>query len=193
MQIAIVKRPLAPPHCGDRAGYWEWNGKTVLCIIDGLGHGKFAERAALAALDYLGLHHHEPLPEIFANCDKALRHTCGVVMGVAVVDPDAGTLTYAGIGDTRALVNGTERVHLESNYGIVGAGYRKLTPQTVPLAAGDLVIMYTDGVKEYFDMSSYDEALRADVERLAKAIVRDWGHERDDAAALVFKNRGETT
>lgn len=124
VQVAIVKRPLVEPHCGDQAGYWESDGKTVLCIIDGLGHGEGGEHATLAALDFVGHHHHEPLLDVFATCDKGLRHTRGVAMGIAVIDRAAEMLTYAGIGNTRAVIsgNGKRNVNLSSNYGIVGGG-----------------------------------------------------------------------
>ncbi len=36
--------------CGDACGYWERDGKLVLCVADSLGHGAEAEKAADAAL-----------------------------------------------------------------------------------------------------------------------------------------------
>jgi len=188
MQLAIVKRPLEEPHCGDQAGCWEYDGKVVFCMIDGLGHGKVAESAALAALNFVEHHHHEPLLEIFAACDKALNNTRGVAMGIAVADPPAGTLTYAGIGNTRAMVVGQETTRMTSYNGIVGGGYRTLKTETVPLTPGDLVIMYTDGIEELIELSDYDETLRADVGRLAETIIVDWRRETDDAAVLVYRN-----
>ena len=188
VQLAIVKRPFKEPHCGDQAGYWEHNEKFVLCVIDGLGHGMRAEQAALAALDLLERHHRNPLLEVFAACDKALRDTRGVAMGIAVTDPATGTLTYAGIGNTRAMVVGQKTKWLSSYYGIVGGGYRTLKAVTVPLTPGDLVIMYTDGIKEFIDLSDYSEISRAEVGRLAKRILEDRRCETDDAAVLVFLN-----
>jgi hypothetical protein len=126
-------------------------------------------------------------------------------MGVAVIEKEAGTLTYAGIGNTRAMIvrepvlseaegprselaeGACPVVRMSSNYGIVGGGYRKLSPETVPLTPGDLVILYTDGVPEMIDVLGYDDALSADVGRLAERIIQDWGRETDDAAVLVFR------
>jgi len=78
-------------------------------------------------------------------------------------------------------------VRLPSNYGIVGGGYRKLSPETVPPTPGDLVIMCTDGIKERCDVSAYHDALRGDVGRLAEGILKDWSRETDDTAVLVFR------
>jgi len=57
-------------------------------------------------MDYVAEHLEDPLPALFAGCDRAIRHTRGVAMGVAVIDKEAGTLTYAGVGNTRALITG---------------------------------------------------------------------------------------
>ena len=189
--LAITKRAfLGETHCGDECAYWHEGGKATLCIVDGLGHGEHAERAAQAAVEYVAQHLGEPLVDVFAGCDLALRRTRGVVMGIAVVDEDAGTLTYAGIGNTRAMIVGGARsvVCLSSDYGIVGGGYRKLSPETVPLNPGDLVILVSDGIKERCDILGYGDALRGDVRQLAESILQDWGRETDDAAVLVFRS-----
>jgi len=187
-QITIIKRPLEEPHCGDQAGCWEFNGKIVLCIIDGLGHGEYAEQAALAALDFLEHHHHEPLLTVFADCDKALQTTRGVGMGIAVADPAARTLNYAGIGNIRAMVVGQKTTLLTNYNGIIGGGYRKLKTENAKLEPGDLVIMHTDGIKKIFDLSNYGETLRADAGHLAERIIDNRQDKTDDAAILVFRN-----
>jgi len=197
MSVGIAKQPMDDaPHCGDQCGYWRCGKKTILCVVDGLGHGAHAEKAAQAAIDHVASQLTRPLPEIFAGCDAALRHTRGAAMGLAVVDPVGKTVTYAGIGNTRALVVREpsrklfekETAQFVSDYGIVGGGYKKLNPETLPLGPGDLLILLTDGLTESVKMAGYDEALRCDVKRLAEAILQDWCRGADDAAVLVFRN-----
>lgn len=78
IEIATIKHALNnAPHCGDECGYWEEGTKTILCIIDGLGHGKDAEMAAKAAVEYIANHLSESLQDIFAGCDRELRKTRG--------------------------------------------------------------------------------------------------------------------
>ncbi|MBL7062629.1 MAG: SpoIIE family protein phosphatase [Anaerolineae bacterium] len=197
MRVAIAKRAFpGDPHCGDECAWWQSGREVTLCIVDGLGHGEHAERTARAAVEYVAGHLAQPLVDIFAGCDQALRRTRGAAMGIAVIDigegedEEAGTLTYAGIGNTRAMIvrEACPVVGLSSNYGIVGGGYRKLTPETVGLKPGDLVILTSDGIKEQCDILAYGDALRGDVQRLAEKILQDWGRETDDAAVLVFRN-----
>ena len=160
----------------------------MLCVADGLGHGEGAERAAKAAVDYVADHLSEPLQDLFAGCNLALRNTRGVAMGVAIIDEDTGKLTYAGIGSIRANIVGEKTIHLASNNGIVGGGYKILTPESFQLRPFDLVILSTDGVAELTDFSVHQSASLADVESLAERILQVWGRETDDAAVLVFRN-----
>jgi len=200
MQVAIAKRALNhDTYCGDECRYWQSGSKLMLCVVDGLGHGEHAESAAKAAVQYVGHHLEESLDELFTGANQALRNTRGVAMGTAVIDEDANTLTYAGIGNTRAMIVGRSHdkdadgrtIILSSNYGIVGGGYKTLSPETVPLLSGDLVILYTDGVQETLGVSRYDDTLRADLQQLAESILNDWGRKADDAAVLVFRYEGK--
>lgn len=175
------------PHCGDALGVWRMNGTRTLCIVDGLGHGEHAETAARAALDCVLRHLSRPLPDIFAICDRALRGTRGVVMGIAAIDEAAGRLTYAGVGNTSILIAGTGQHRLGSDPGIVGAGYRSLSLESVPLQPGDHVIMWTDGIKPEFDLELCSSWRATDPQPLAEAILGRWGRESDDAAVLVFR------
>jgi serine phosphatase RsbU (regulator of sigma subunit) len=197
MQIAIAKRSYRnDPHCGDECVYWQSDGRIVLCVVDGLGHGQTAEVAAKAAVDYIARHFSEPLPTIFAGCSRAISHTRGVVMGIAAIDETEGTLTYAGVGNPRAMIVrahraaslGRDTFHLTSSSGIVGRHYRSLWPESISLNKGDLVILYTDGIPTRMHVMDYDDGLRKDVQRLAERILRDWGRDTDDAAVLVFRS-----
>jgi len=192
MQVGIASRALNhAEHNGDQCACWRIDGKVFLCVVDGLGHGKEAEKAANAALNCVAQHLSESLSEIFSRCDSALRGTRGVAMGIAVLDLDKGTLSYVGIGNTRILIHGANTTRLSGNYGIVGGGYRFLSTETRPIHPGDLVIMFTDGLPQAIDASGYDDALRSNVQGLSEKILEDWGRKTDDAAVLVVRNVGE--
>lgn len=193
MEVGIARRALADgSHCGDQGRCWQNGGLVTLCIVDGLGHGKRAEQASTAALGYVGHHLSRALPDIFSGCNRALLSTAGVAMGLCVIDADTGILTYAGIGNTRAMIMiaGEKTVLLHSDYGIVGGGYKRLLPETVQMVPGDLVILTTDGVDEKMELSRYNREVRSAVVSLADRILHDWNREADDAAVLVFRHGG---
>ncbi len=196
MAVGSVKRSFGGDnHCGDQFGHWQKSHLDILCIADGLGHGKYAEKAAKAALTYVAHHRTEPLSEIFSGCNRDIRDTRGVAMGIAVIDKKVRTLTYAGVGNTRIVIlrsadskeSARKTLYLKNDFGIVGGGYKRLGPETVKFMPGDMVIMYTDGVKELIDLSGYDEGLRADAGKLAERIIEDWSRDTDDAAVLIYR------
>ena len=155
-------------------------------MADGLGHGKHAHTAGKAAVDYVADHYSEPLLDVFSNCDKAIRNTRGVAMGVCVIDEEKHTLTFAGISNVRTMIFGKRARSMSSHYGIVGGGYRNLAPETVPLEPGSLVVMFTDGLPETITLTGYDEEVRGDPQRLAPRILNDLRLGSDDAAVLVY-------
>jgi negative regulator of sigma-B (phosphoserine phosphatase) len=197
MPVAIAKRPFPNDlYCGDECAYWQGRDRVTLCVVDGLGHGWDAEKAAKSAIDYVAHHVSEPLPDIFTGCDRAIQHTRGVVMGIAVVDEGAGILTYAGVGNTRIIiahahcpVPGLEgTIRLPNKPGFVGNGRSRVLPETVPLSSGDVVVLCTDGIPGEMDITDYKDALCTDVRQLAHRIIQDWGRESDDVAVLVFRS-----
>lgn len=187
MPCAIVKKAYNNDiYCGDECACWEDGNRIVLFIADGLGHGREAEIAAREALKYVSSHLHEKPEDIFAGCNAAIRETRGVAMGLALIDKEKRNLTYAGIGNTRALIVGEKISRLSGNYGIVGASYRKLIPEILPLPCGYRVIMYTDGIEEMIEPERYIHE-NADLKFLSEKIMEDWSKDSDDAAVLVFR------
>jgi len=198
MKIASVKKAFkGEHHCGDECGWWQEKGKTTLCVADGLGHGERAEMAATAAIAFVSHHLDDSLAEIFTDCNQKLRDTRGVAMGIAVIDEKAGTMTYGGIGNIRAiLARGLEVetdtrkiVRLASNPGIVGGGFRKLNTETLELEMNDLVLIFTDGI-EIYDPSNSLIDLARDIQSLAERIIRQDSYDTDDAAILIYKWQG---
>lgn len=179
------------PHCGDRSAYWANGAKMTVCIVDGLGHGEGAAKAADAAVNYVGAHVDEPLQDIFAGCNRAITDTRGVAMAIAVVDTDQQQLTYAGIGNTRGQIYGKQKKLLRSDYGIVGGGFRKLSPGCPAYSPGDIIVLWTDGIPESIDLSGYGHDMLDDPQLLADQIIEDYALGTDDAGVLVFRDWAE--
>lgn len=190
-QVASALRPFQGEcHCGDAVGCWTRGLTTFLAVFDGLGHGKHAQSAAQAAMAYVSRHLHQPLPLLFSACGEAIRGTRGVAMGIAAIDERTGVLTYGGIGNTRAMICGKRIKRLSGNYGIVGSAFKRLTLEKAQLAAHDLVLLSTDGLKEIIDVSPYGDLLSVDLKWLSERILEDWGLLRDDGAVLIYR-KGE--
>ncbi|QLC49037.1 SpoIIE family protein phosphatase [Methanolobus zinderi] len=187
MRIAMESRSFnGDVHCGDQCDWWLEDNILTLCMIDGLGHGKHAEEAAKAALGYVSSHLGESLDTLFSGCDRAIKQTRGVAMGIVRVDLNEYNLEYGGIGNTRAMIYGENGSHFSSSWGIVGGGFRHLHIERTQLSPDNLLLMWTDGIPESLKISGYDRYLLQDEQELARAILGDHGRMTDDATILVY-------
>ena len=77
--------------------------RTLIAVMDGLGHGPEAHRATTAAIAAITEIPDAPLRSMFAHCDGALRQTRGVVMTIASIAGD-GQMEWMGVGNVEAIV-----------------------------------------------------------------------------------------
>ncbi|MFH1532924.1 MAG: SpoIIE family protein phosphatase [Pseudomonadota bacterium] len=174
--------------CGDVVAAWHRDGAIFLCVVDGLGHGPDAHAAAAVAAGYVAEHLGEELARVFEGCDRALQHTRGVAMGLAVIRNER--LTYGGIGNTRVMRVGRRDKRFMSDPGILGTGFRHLMLDSTGLEPGDLVLLFTDGLNERARIPRPKGAGGADLEAIADRFIEEWRRGRDDAGVLVYEHGG---
>jgi phosphoserine phosphatase RsbX len=174
--------------CGDACCVVQSGDRSRIAVIDGVGHGPPAAAAAEAAVRLLSgdpdLH-----PALaLARCHEGLRHTRGVVLGLASLDGLAGMLTWVGVGDVAGLlVRAAGHPHRDVLTGRAGVVGRRLPPghvRVMPVGPGDTLVLATDGVAPRFTGSFVPEvALQASADRLLAEHAT--GH--DDALVLVAR------
>jgi anti-sigma regulatory factor (Ser/Thr protein kinase) len=160
---------------------------TVL-LADGLGHGPAAAAAAHTAVT--SLHHrpgHDPLA-ILDVLDAELRGTRGAAVAVASIDPRAGTLRFAGIGNIGARVRHIDTwEHLISHPGIAGAHRPARVPvRQAPWRPGSVLVMHSDGLPSRWEPPQDPVLHRYDPAVLAAVILRD-------ASSAALPARDDTT
>ena len=180
--------------CGDAAARWVWTGAErageMLAIVDGLGHGVHAARAADTAIALIGqalLAAQPPsLPSLLRRLDDALADTRGVALGVAWIE--GARMLYAAVGNTRAARwRGSQLSRLPSEYGIVGGRLaRDVVPQALDIAEGDMVLMWTDGVDEMIDLTVRLPEWEREPALLCDHLLAQFARTRDDAGVLVW-------
>ncbi|MDP2344723.1 MAG: SpoIIE family protein phosphatase [Deltaproteobacteria bacterium] len=187
--------------CGDACVVVDVAAGTVVCVVDGLGHGPEAAAAAGAALEIVKTHAFLALPQLFERVHEGLRKTRGVVMSIALVD-DAASLTWLGVGNVEGAVigahgraprqrdgtrsargNGAARASLMTRGGVVGYKLPPLRASTTSFGHGDTLLFATDGLTSGFHSLVDDRPL----EDLAQRILAGFTKGDDDALICVAR------
>lgn len=163
---------------------------TLVAVVDGLGHGEEAASAAHAAVGTLDRYSREPLSDLVRRCHDALVGLRGVVLGLAFLDPQAATMTWLGVGNIGGVLlradSGSRpaRITLVPSAGFIGAEPMHPTTRSVPLALGDTVILFSDGIKDGFADSLQ---LSNTPQQIADTVIARHSKGTDDALVLVVR------
>ena len=163
---------------------------TLIAVVDGLGHGQDAASAAHAAIAALDRYSREPLIDLVRRCQDALVGLRGVVLGLAFLDPQAATMAWLGVGNVGGMLlradvgNRPSRITLVPNAGFLGGEPAHPTARSVPLALGDTVILFSDGIKDGFAESL---VLSNAPQEIADFVITRHVKGNDDALVLVAR------
>ncbi len=175
--------------CGDVCGWWSLPDRFVLAVADGLGHGPEAAYAALAAMDCIEANLAVSCEEMFAECDKGLRNTRGAALAIAVVEPGLNRIIFGAVGNIRALLlRQPSDLRLGSVRGIVGAGYGRFVPEILTWLPGNVLVMFSDGIDEFFSIREYFCREDLNPQKKAQAVLDRWARRDDDAAVLIYQH-----
>ena len=122
-----------------------------------------------------------------ARLHQYLRGTRGAAAGLCAIDSAAGRVVYAGTGNTAARRFGTADTRLVSHDGVLGQNMRTPRPQTLNLEPGDLLVLYTDGVKDRFTSDDYPGVFSHPPKEVVQNIVKRFGKNHDDAACIAVR------
>lgn len=164
----------------------------ALMVVDGLGHGPEAAKAARAAVDAVAQQPGMRPAAQIEVCHAALRPTRGAAQAVALLDLPARQLYFAGVGNIGAcVIDGDARRQIMSHNGIVGHNMRKVQEFELPCPPGALVILASDGIATQWDLAQYPGLAACDPAIVAAVLLRDHARGRDDACVLVQRCPGE--
>lgn len=187
ISVAVATRP--HPHETVSGDLWTVqradDGAYRLAVIDGLGHGPAAHEAAAAAVQALVAAPDLSPTRALQACQRPLSGTRGAAIAIVRLDPAAGLLTFAGIGNVEGRLwqpDGERR--LLAQRGIVGSTLPTIRPVDFPLAARWLLILHSDGINDRF-VSAALPGWGGPPQPLADAILARQGRATDDATVVV--------
>ncbi len=164
---------------------------VLVAVVDGLGHGRDAEIAARLAIETLESAPVAEITGLVQRCHSVLNRSRGVVMSIASLDAERQTMTWLAVGNIEGVLirPGTaKREAILMRGGIVGHRLPPLRTATLPLSAGDLLVLATDGIREGFA-----ETLRSDapLQEIADRVLARYGRAEDDALVLAGRWHGQ--
>ena len=172
---------------GDSAFVVEVENGLLGVIVDVLGHGEEANEVAVRIRKYLTEQRSGNVVDVMSRLHQKLRGSRGAAVGLSMIEAANGRLRYAGVGNTVIRRFGESETRLVSRDGVVGGTMRTPVEETMQLSDGDIVVMYTDGVRTHFDASEYPR-LRTDTPHAVAAnIVHRFGKAHDDASVIYVE------
>jgi negative regulator of sigma-B (phosphoserine phosphatase) len=166
---------------GDRAFVHSFpGGRTVLGVIDALGHGVEAEEVSVRALDVLARTAAEGSVERLMHLvHEGLRGMRGVAATFCVVVD--GRLEACGVGNVELRCVETDIPFIVSP-GILGVRVHRFRTCTAALVPGSRLVLFSDGVHRIGSLSTFRKLSPAEA---SQAILRLHRRNDDDATVLV--------
>ena len=163
------------------------DGKAVVIVADGLGHGPFAADAAAQALKVFATATGSP-SAILERAHPTMRSTRGAAVSIAEVDAQAGTVVYAGAGNVSGrMISGIDDRSLMSQHGTLGVQIRKLQDASYAWPDHSIIVMHSDGLISRWSLKDVGGLLQCDPAVIAGWLIRDFTRGHDDVTVVVLK------
>ena len=161
-------------------------GQALISIIDGLGGGIEAERAARLAAQLLEQYPDYPLQDLIRRSHTALHSTRGAVIGILRLEQASSHATYIGVGNIGVQVYSRQPIKPISKNGILGFRLPTLLELRYVYDPGDVFVLYSDGVSSSFAQDSKID-IKQPPQRMAEQILETYGKYTDDATVIAVK------
>ncbi|HTV24529.1 MAG TPA: SpoIIE family protein phosphatase [Polyangiaceae bacterium] len=193
LEWAATGRALDGEASGDLHLVLPGSPESLVCVMDGLGHGPEAQAASEECAAILKSRFGAPLLDLVHAAHEGLRGTRGVALTLALVDEQRGRLEWVAIGNVEGLVlrqglpRGPMHGAVVQRGGVVGYRLPPLKVSEATLAAGDVLVFATDGIKSGFSTAL---ELTLGVRELADDIASRFDKRSDDSLVLVARYLG---
>ncbi|MDZ5602647.1 ATP-binding protein [Pseudomonas sp. RP23018S] len=175
------------PACGDTWHIAVRGPLLSALVIDGLGHGEEAEKAAKAGARAFADAPFEAPQALLERLHVDMNGTRGGAVAIAQCDATSQALHFVGIGNIGAtLIKGERTRGLASMAGIVGGQYRKAQVFDYQQVDGHLLILYSDGLQSRWNLNHYPGLIHRHPAVIAAVLHRDFCRGRDDVTVLVI-------
>lgn len=175
--------------CGDVWAVAQADGRSLLMVADGLGHGEPAAHAAGEAARVFDANKRLPVEPILEAVHRALRATRGAAVSIAERDARGTEVRYVGVGNVCGAIvwSGGTRGMVGQN-GTAGGDVRTIRAHSYAWVPGASLLLYSDGLTSHVGLSQYPGLLGRHPSLVAGVLYRDFARGRDDATVLVARD-----
>jgi serine/threonine protein phosphatase PrpC len=160
--------------------------QLLVALIDGLGGGEEAARAAQAAAVVFRAHPHYEPTDLLQLAHTQLHSTRGAVAALLVLNGQSRQAVYVGVGNIGAQVYSTQTIKPISKNGILGYRMPQLLTLRYTYNSGDTFVLFSDGVSARFALEIAFETSMSPQD-FADDLLRSYGKTTDDATVVVVR------
>lgn len=189
LAFGVASRPRTMGEAnGDAFVVHQWAESVLVGVIDGLGHGQFAHRAAQTARQYVESHFDLPLDQIFRGSGRACRATRGVVMALARFDWGKGRLTFASVGNIAARVfPRSESFSFAIRRGVIGLNAPSAVVTEHAWPPEHVLVLHSDGVSTHWGWQDFPRWTERAAAVMAQELLHARAKKEDDATVIVVR------
>lgn len=183
---------------GDAAAVAGDGSHLAALVVDGIGHGPEAARAAAAAVSAFDGELAKfggaalDITRFVLSAHQQMRSTRGAVLAVCTIDAAAGDVAFAAVGNVNAqLVMRGRREHLVGRDGTLGtdAPRPRVVLNRAHWGPGATLLLATDGLRSDWGPTAYPGLIGHDPAVVAAVLERDYARQSDDATVLVLEDK----
>lgn len=182
---------------------------ALIAVVDGVGHGEEAAAATAKILECIRGYYQLDLVALVQECHQRAILTRGATMGVVLINQLDSQIHYIGVGDVVMNVVSWSKKHpgkktrarfdqlgdsdmfakkLINNNGTIGYSIsNRLQVIQHEYSPDDMILLYTDGIKQDFQPMQIENLDGLKIETVAKLIVTGFALPHDDATVIVAR------
>ncbi|GAB4124444.1 MAG: SpoIIE family protein phosphatase [Roseiflexaceae bacterium] len=171
---------------GDTYIIEQFDQQALIVVVDGLGGGEEAARAANRATAIFQQQRTLPLQDLVKLAHTDLHATRGAVAGLLKLNFATQQASYVGVGNIGIHVVSQRSIKPISKNGILGFRLPSLLELHYTFDPGDTFILFSDGISSQFTHEGKLD-LSCPPQILAEQILETYGKLTDDATVVIIR------